>query len=144
MRAQSTRRAVLAGGCAAGSASEDSPADGYLYPVVLVTSFVGAYAIDNNFFSVWLVFCFGVVGYAMKRFELPMAPLVVGVVIGALFEKALVQSSALLDGNLWLVVTKPIAVVILLLAALLAVGPTLARRVRTALARPAPDEESHV
>ncbi|GAA0529981.1 hypothetical protein GCM10011581_29520 [Saccharopolyspora subtropica] len=120
---------------------------GYLYPLILCTSFVGAFAIDRNVFSVWLVLVFGVIGYGMKRFDLPMAPLVVGVVIGALFEKALVQSSALLDGNLWLIVTKPIAVVILALAALLVAGPALIRRVRNAL-RPQPagargDEESH-
>ncbi|MGP4016077.1 tripartite tricarboxylate transporter permease [Saccharopolyspora sp. 5N708] len=120
----------------------------YLYPLILFTSFVGAYAIDNNFFSVWLVLIFGIIGYGMKRFDLPMAPLVVGVVIGALFEKALVQSSALLDGNLWLVLTKPIAVVILALALVLLAGPVLTRRVR-ALRKATPEasrteEKDHV
>ncbi|WP_433873557.1 tripartite tricarboxylate transporter permease [Saccharopolyspora sp. CA-218241] len=104
---------------------------GYLYPIILVTSFTGAYAIDNNTFSVWLVFVFGLLGYGMKRFALPMAPLVVGVVIGGLFEKALVQSSALLDGNLWLLLTQPIAVTLLALAALLLAGPPLLTRLRT-------------
>ena len=103
---------------------------GYLYPIILCTSFVGAYAIDNNVFSVWLVLVFGVVGYGMKRFGLPMAALVVGVVIGALFEKALVQTSAIEDGNLWMVFTRPIAVTILVLAAALVAGPGLVRRLR--------------
>ncbi|KAA5834250.1 tripartite tricarboxylate transporter permease [Saccharopolyspora hirsuta] len=114
---------------------------GYLYPLILFTSFVGAYAIDNNLFSVWLVLVFGVLGYGMKRFDLPMAPLVVGVVIGALFEKALVQSSALLDGNLWLLATQPITVSILAAALLLLIGPALARRLRSRTASP---EETHV
>lgn len=113
---------------------------GYLYPIILVTSFVGAFAIDNNVFSVWLVLVFGVVGYGMKRFGLPMAPLVVGVVIGALFEKALVQTSAIHDGNLLLVFTRPIAVVILALAAALVAGPAVLRRLRS----PRTDEEIHV
>ncbi|MDA3627616.1 tripartite tricarboxylate transporter permease [Saccharopolyspora sp. WRP15-2] len=112
---------------------------GYLYPLILFTSFVGAYAIDNNLFSVWLVLIFGVIGYGMKRFDLPMAPLVVGVVIGGLLEKALVQSSALLDGNLWLLATKPIAVSILAAAAVLLIGPALVRRSRTRSG-----EETHV
>ncbi|MFC7340354.1 tripartite tricarboxylate transporter permease [Saccharopolyspora griseoalba] len=101
---------------------------GYLYPLILFTSFVGAYAIDNNFFSVWLVLVFGVIGYGMKRLDLPLAPLVVGVVIGGLFEKALVQSSYLLDGDLALVATRPIAASVLVLAALLVVSPALAGR----------------
>ncbi|WP_223838545.1 tripartite tricarboxylate transporter permease [Saccharopolyspora pogona] len=108
----------------------------YLYPLILFTSFVGAYAIDNNFSSGWLVLIFGVIGYGMKRFELP---LVVGVVIGALFEKALVQSSALVHGNLWLVLTKPIAVVILALAVVLLAGPVLARGVRSFFRPSAPE-----
>jgi putative tricarboxylic transport membrane protein len=103
---------------------------GYMYPLILFTSFVGAYAIDNNFFGVWIVFVFGLVGYVMKRFDLPMAPLVLGLVIGALFEKALVQTSAMGDGNVGIVFTRPISLTVLLLAALFVFGPTLVKRLR--------------
>jgi len=103
---------------------------GYLYPLILFTSFLGAYSIDNNMFSVWLVFAFGLVGYVMKLYHLPMAPLVLGLVIGALFEKALVQTSAVGDGNLLIVFQRPIAATILLLAILLAVGPPIVSRLR--------------
>ncbi|MQA77562.1 MAG: tripartite tricarboxylate transporter permease [Streptosporangiales bacterium] len=102
----------------------------YMYPLILFTSFVGAYAIGNNYFSVLLVFFFGVVGYLMKRYDLPIAPLVLGLVIGTLFEKALVQTSALGDGNLAIVLTRPICVVILLVAVLFVAGPPLRRRLR--------------
>ncbi|MER5997355.1 tripartite tricarboxylate transporter permease [Nonomuraea angiospora] len=98
---------------------------GYLYPLILVTSFVGAYSIDNNMFSVWIVFVSGLIGYFMKKFDLPMAPLVLGLVIGALFEKALVQTSAMGDGDLTIILTRPIALAVLVLAALLAAGPSL-------------------
>ncbi|SFS80637.1 tripartite tricarboxylate transporter permease [Saccharopolyspora flava] len=101
---------------------------GLLYPLILMTCFVGAFAIDNNLFSVVLVAVFGLLGYGMKRLDLPMAPLVVGVVIGGLLEKALVQSSAIFDGNLALLATRPIAVVILALAAAALITPLLARR----------------
>ncbi|MEU6779761.1 tripartite tricarboxylate transporter permease [Nonomuraea angiospora] len=98
---------------------------GYLYPLILVTSFVGAYSIDNNMFSVWIVFVSGLIGYFMKKFDLPMAPLVLGLVIGSLFEKALVQTSAMGDGDLTIILTRPIALAVLVLAALLAAGPSL-------------------
>lgn len=101
---------------------------GYLYPLILFTSFVGAYSIDNNFFSVWVVFVFGIVGYFMKRYDLPMAPLVLGLVIGPLFEKTLVQTSAIGDGNLAIMVTRPISLVVLLLAVAFLVLPGLLLR----------------
>ncbi len=103
---------------------------GFMYPLILFTSFVGAYAIDNNFFSVWLVFVFGVVGYVMKLYDLPMAPLVLGLVIGTLFEKALVQTSAIGDGNLGILFTRPISLTVLVLAAIFVTGPSLFSVVR--------------
>jgi len=103
---------------------------GYMYPLILFTSFVGAYAIDNNFFSVWLVFVFGLVGYVMKLYDIPMAPLVLGLVVGTLFEKALVQTSALGDGDLTILFTRPISVTVLLLAAVFVFAPTLVARLR--------------
>jgi putative tricarboxylic transport membrane protein len=102
---------------------------GFLYPIILLTSFVGAYSIDNNFFSVWLVFAFGLLGYAMKRFDLPMAPLVLGLVVGPLFEKALVQTSAMGQGSFAVVFERPLTMAMLALAGLLAVAPMVMNKV---------------
>jgi putative tricarboxylic transport membrane protein len=107
---------------------------GYLYPLILFTSLLGAYAISNNTFSVWVVLVFGLVGYAMKRLGFPTAPLVLGLVLGPLFEKALVQTSAIGDGNLLIVFTRPLCVVVLALAVLLLVGPAIIARLRSARA----------
>lgn len=108
---------------------------GYLYPLILFTSLLGAYAISNNTFSVWVVLVFGLVGYAMKRLGFPTAPLVLGLVLGPLFEKALVQTSSIGDGNLLIVFTRPLCVVVLVLAALLLVGPAVVTRMRAARSR---------
>ncbi|OLT08886.1 transporter [Pseudonocardia sp. CNS-004] len=109
---------------------------GYLYPLILFTSVLGAYAISNNMFSVWVVLVFGLIGYAMKRLGLPTAPLVLGLVLGPLFEKALVQTSSIGDGNLLIVFTRPLSLVVLVIAALLLFGPALVTRVRSARSRP--------
>ncbi|WP_209560042.1 tripartite tricarboxylate transporter permease [Frigoribacterium sp. PvP032] len=101
---------------------------GYLYPIILLTSFVGAYSVSNNMFSVVLVLIFGVVGWVMKELDLPMAPLVLGLVLGPLFEKALVQTSAIGQGSFLVLLQSPISVGILLFALLLMVGPKLAAR----------------
>jgi putative tricarboxylic transport membrane protein len=104
---------------------------GYLYPLILFTSLLGAYAISNNTFSLWVVLVFGLVGYAMKRLGFPTAPLVLGLVLGPLFEKALVQTSSIGDGNLLIVFSRPLCIVVLALAALLLVGPPLVTRLRS-------------
>jgi putative tricarboxylic transport membrane protein len=105
---------------------------GYLYPLILFTSVLGAYSISNNLFSVWVVVLFGLVGYAMKRLNFPMAPLVLGLVLGPLFEKALVQTSAIGDGNLLVVLDRPLSLGVLALAVLLLGGPAVVARVRRA------------
>ncbi|MDQ4053891.1 MAG: tripartite tricarboxylate transporter permease [Actinomycetota bacterium] len=101
---------------------------GYMYPLILLTSFVGAYSIQNNMFSVWVVLIFGIVGYFMKRLDLPMAPLVLGLVLGPLFEKALVQTSAIGDGSLAILLDRPIAMVVLGLALLQIAAPAVFSR----------------
>lgn len=102
-----------------------------MYPLIIVTSLVGAYSVKNSMLSVWIVIVFGLVGYAMKRLNFPVAPLVLGLVIGPLFEKALVQTSALGEGAvLPTVFDSPAAIVILLLAAVLVVGPVAAKALR--------------
>lgn len=113
----------------------------YMYPMILLTSFVGAYAIDNNFFSVWLVFVFGMIGYVMKLHDLPMAPLVLGLVVGELFEKALVQTSAMGNGDLLFIFGRPLVVVVLALAVLFAAGPMLFGGVRRILGSNRPAED---
>jgi len=114
---------------------------GYMYPLILFTSVVGAYSISNNLFSVWIVFLFGLVGYAMKRLNFPMAPLVLGLVLGPLFEKALVQTSAIGDGNLLILFTRPLCLSVLVVAALLLLGPSVIATLRPGRRPAAADRE---
>lgn len=97
----------------------------YLYPIILITSLVGAYSISNNIFSVWIVLVFGLIGLVMKELDLPIAPLVLGLVLGPLLERAMVQTSALGQGNFGIVLGSPIATGVLVVAALLALLPAL-------------------
>lgn len=109
---------------------------GYMYPLILLTSFVGAYSIQNSMFSVWVVLVFGIIGYFLKRLDLPMAPLVLGLVLGPLFEKALVQTSALGDGSFAILLDRPIALVVLALAVLMVAAPSTISRLLRGRRRP--------
>lgn len=108
---------------------------GYLYPIIMLTSLVGAYSVSNNMFSVWLVFVFGLLGYLLKEFDLPSAPFVLGLVLGPLFEKALVQTSAIGQGDLTVVFRSPIAIAVLVLAVAMVVLPRVVGALRSRSAR---------
>jgi putative tricarboxylic transport membrane protein len=79
-----------------------------LYPVVLVLCAVGAYALNNTIANVYVLLLCGVLGYAMVKGGLPLAPLILGVILGDQIEINLVRS-IMTDANPWLFLTRPIS-----------------------------------
>ncbi|MEX2540560.1 MAG: tripartite tricarboxylate transporter permease [Trueperaceae bacterium] len=90
--------------------------DSILFPVVVVLCFTGTYVATNNFFDLYATLGFGVLGFAMKKFNFPIAPLLIGFILGPLVEIALRQSLLLSRGSLDIFVTHPISLLFLLLA----------------------------
>jgi putative tricarboxylic transport membrane protein len=88
-----------------------------LAPVVLVLCVVGAYALNNTMQSVYVLLIFGVVGYTLVKLGFPLAPLILGLILGDQIEINLVRA-IMTDGNPWLFVTRPISGFLLLAAAL--------------------------
>jgi putative tricarboxylic transport membrane protein len=86
-----------------------------LFPVVLVLCTIGAYALNNTMANVYVLLAFGVLGYAMVKVGLPLAPFILGVILGDQIEINLVRS-LMTDSNLWLFVTRPISALLLGLA----------------------------
>jgi putative tricarboxylic transport membrane protein len=79
-----------------------------LFPVILVLCVVGAYALNNTMANVYVLVLCGILGYAMVKAGLPLAPLILGVILGDQIEINLVRS-LMTDSNLWLFVTRPIS-----------------------------------
>jgi putative tricarboxylic transport membrane protein len=102
---------------------------GFLYPLILLLCFVGAYAVENRMWGVWLAFVFGVIGYFMKRYDYPAAPLILGLILGPLFEQALVRTSSIGGGDFTIFFGRPIALVLFALAAIVVVGPLVMKGV---------------
>lgn len=76
---------------------------------VLTLCFIGALSIRNNITDLWLMIAFGVIGYLFERLKFPIAPLVLGVILGPLAEEAF-MNSMISFGNDWTVFfTRPIA-----------------------------------
>jgi putative tricarboxylic transport membrane protein len=79
-----------------------------LFPVVLVLCVIGAYALNNTMSNVYVLLAFGVLGYAMVKFGFPLAPFILGVILGDQIEINLVRS-IMTDADPWLFVTRPIS-----------------------------------
>jgi putative tricarboxylic transport membrane protein len=79
-----------------------------LIPIVLVLCVIGAYALSNSMNDVYVLALFCVIGYAMVKARIPLAPLILGVVLGDQIEANLIQAVST-DPNPWLFLTRPIS-----------------------------------
>jgi putative tricarboxylic transport membrane protein len=88
-----------------------------LVPIVLVFCVVGSYALNNIMENVYTFLIFGILGYFMVKTGFPLAPMVLGVILGDQIEVNLIRS-IMTDSNPWLFVTRPISGILLVLAVL--------------------------
>ena len=79
-----------------------------LGPIVLGICIIGAYAPRNTLFDVGIAILFGAIGYIMRRLDWPMSPLILGFLMGRLFEESLRQSLSISDGSIEIFFTRPI------------------------------------
>jgi putative tricarboxylic transport membrane protein len=86
-----------------------------LFPVVLVLCVIGAYALNNTVGNVYVLAVFGVLGYLMVKFGFPLAPFILGVILGDQIEINLIRA-IMSDPNPWLFLTRPISGVLLVLS----------------------------
>ncbi len=82
-----------------------------IMPVIFVLCAVGSYAISQRLFDVYVMLAFGIVGLILRQLNFPMAPLVLGIVLGDILEKSLRRGLVLSDGDLTPFFTRPISFV---------------------------------
>ncbi len=102
-----------------------------LAPVIFVLSIVGGYAATNDMHDVWLMLIFGIGAFFLRRFDYPLAPAVLAIVLGPIAEPTLRQSLLLSSGDPTIFFTRPIALTFVLLAALLCAYPLIALLMRS-------------
>jgi putative tricarboxylic transport membrane protein len=83
-----------------------------IVPMLLVLCTVGSFALASRLFDIWVMVAFGLLGFVLRRFGYPMAPLVLGIVLGDLLEKNLRRGLVLSDGDLTPFFTRPISAVL--------------------------------
>jgi putative tricarboxylic transport membrane protein len=96
-----------------------------LYPLIILFCFVGAYSLNHSIFEVGLMAGFGVFGYLLRKFDYEPTPLVLGMVLGPMFENAFRQTMLLSRGSFAILFTRPIAAVFTIVALLLFLSPLL-------------------
>ena len=96
-----------------------------MYPAIVIISVVGVYSINNSMFDVGLLVAAGLLGYVMRKIDLPTAPLVLAFVLGPLFEQAVRRSLIISQGDPQIFITRPWSVAFIVLTLVMAVGPAL-------------------
>ncbi|SKB44919.1 TctA family transporter [Bosea thiooxidans] len=83
-----------------------------LMPIILLFAIVGSYAINNSLFDVGVMLAFGVLAFVLEENDFPVAPVILGVVLGPLLEEYFINSMIKSDGSLIGLVNRPIAAVL--------------------------------
>jgi len=85
----------------------------YLIPSVLLLSIIGTFAIQSSVFDLWVMFAFGIIGYYLRRGGYPLAPVIIGAILGPICESNFRRSLLISDNGLQIFIERPISAVIL-------------------------------
>jgi putative tricarboxylic transport membrane protein len=105
-----------------------------LFPLILLFTLIGSYSVNNNIWDVFSMLLFGIIGYMMKKFNYEGAPLILALVLSPLMENALRQSLILSHGSFGIFFTRPIALVLFVIA-MLSIGSQLLPGFRKKISR---------
>jgi putative tricarboxylic transport membrane protein len=87
-----------------------------LMPFVCIICLLGVYSVRNNLFDVCVMIFFGIAGFYFHKYNYPVAPLVIGIILGPMTENSFRKSLMMFEGELYGFLEKPIAVAFLSLA----------------------------
>jgi putative tricarboxylic transport membrane protein len=99
-------------------------------PVIIVICAIGAFTVSNAMFDVWLMMIFGVAGYAFKKLDYPLAPLVLALVLGDQAESAFRQSMLIAQGDLRIFFSNSLVGSVTALALFALFWPLISRGIR--------------
>lgn len=111
-----------------------------MMPIVFVLCVIGPYAITQRLFDVWVMAGFGLVGFMLREMKYPMAPLVLGVILGDILDKNLRRALTLSDGDPTPFFTRPISAVLWIVTLLLVLSavPAVRRPIARIIKRGSP------
>ncbi len=92
-------------------------------PLIIIFCIVGTYAVRNSIFDVAIMFAFGVLGYFFEKAKYPLAPIVLGLVLGPIAEVHFRRAMEMSNGDLSIFFTRPISLIMILLAVISFIVP---------------------
>jgi putative tricarboxylic transport membrane protein len=96
-----------------------------LFPLILLFCVIGVYSLNNNFHEVIIMIIFGVLGYLMRKFDYEAAPMIMAMILTPLMENNLRQSLLFSHGSFTVFFTRPISLVLIVLALCFLILPYL-------------------
>jgi putative tricarboxylic transport membrane protein len=110
-----------------------------LFGGVLVLASLGTYTLNRSMLDLALMYAVGGIGCAMRAYDFPLVPAVLGLILGPLSEQHFRRAMAIGEGSLSVFTTRPLAAMLLVLAVLVLLGPRLVERwtVTDAVVKPA-------
>ena len=99
-----------------------------LYGGILVFATLGAYSLHQSWVDLATLYVFGLLGFAMRRFDIPVAPAVIGLILGPLAETQFRRALSISQGDATVFLTQPISASFLAVTAALVIVPWLVRR----------------
>jgi putative tricarboxylic transport membrane protein len=91
----------------------------YICVGTLLFCILGAYSINQSVFDIWVMLLFGIIGYVLRKLEFPLAPAVLGIILGPQLEKSLRTSLEMSAGDYSIFLTRPIALGLLVCAVII-------------------------
>jgi putative tricarboxylic transport membrane protein len=101
-----------------------------LYAGILLFATLGAYSLHQSWVDLLTLYVFGLLGFVMRRFDIPVGPAVIGLILGPLAETQFRRALSISQGDPSVFVTQPISAGLLGLTALIVVVPWLVRRLK--------------
>ena len=99
--------------------------DALLYPMILAFSVLGVYSLGRNVTDLYLMFGIGVLGFLLRRYRYPLAPVILGLVLGPLIEKEFRRTLIASRGDWWAFVDRPLSASILAISAIILIAPLI-------------------
>ena len=98
-----------------------------LGPGIIIFCVVGTFALRNNFGDVWIMMIFAIIGFFMERHDYPLAPIILGIVLGPIAEENLRQAMIISDNNPLALVSSPLSAILIGLSIFSLFSPQLRR-----------------
>ncbi|TNM37457.1 tripartite tricarboxylate transporter permease [Nocardioides albidus] len=116
----------------------------YLYAGILFFASLGAYSVNFQAFDLALLLVIGTLGFFMRRFGIPVLPLIIGVILGPKLEEQLTTALQISEGDVSTLWSEPVAVVVYVVIALVLVAMTAAGLRRPAESTPTPADDKEM